>query len=192
MPGRLAWSFQDSGQVMVDYRFKVDKEAIGMSEQPMRIQSVEGNVVRTVVARLLPGTDVLPGIEECCRKHGIKQGVVSCSVGAFKQATFVIPVPKEDAKIGIIYGEPVVLPGPIEFLGGQGIICQSEEGKYLIHFHGSASDKDLRVWGGHFTNGNIILATLDLVIQEIGGVNMMRRFDEETGFVQFSPEPLEV
>ncbi|WP_319402490.1 PPC domain-containing DNA-binding protein [uncultured Anaeromusa sp.] len=163
-----------------------------MSDNPMRIQSVEGIAARTVVARLLPGTDVLPGIEECCRKHGIKQGVVSCSVGAFKQATFVIPVPQEGAKIGIVYGEPVVLTGPIEFLGGQGIICQSEEDKYLIHFHGSACDKDLRVWGGHFTNGNIVLATLDLVIQEIGGVNMMRRFDEETGFVQFSPEPLEV
>jgi predicted DNA-binding protein with PD1-like motif len=157
-------------------------------ENALRIQSVEGRIGRTIAARLLPGTDVLPGIEETCRRHGIKQGVVACAVGAFKKAAFVYPVPKEGTPIGIVYSEPVVLEGPIEFLGGQGIICQSDDGKYLIHFHGSMSDKDMHIWGAHITNGNIVLATLDLVINEITGVNMLRRFDEETGFVQFSPE----
>ena len=160
-------------------------------ENTMRIQSVEGKVTRTIVARLLPGTDMLEGIEESCRRHGVKQGVVGCAVGAFKKATFVFPIPKEGTPIGIVYGEPVVLDGPIEVLGGQGIICQSEDGKYLIHFHGSMSDKDMHIWGGHIVNGNIVLATLDLVIHEITGVNMLRRFDEETGFVQFSPEKVE-
>jgi len=157
-------------------------------EKVMRIQSVEGSLGRTLVARLLPGTDMLEGIEETCRIHDVKYAVVSCAVGAFKKATFVYPIPKEGAQIGIIYSDPVVVEGPIEFLGGQGVICQSEEGKYLIHFHGSCSDKDMRVWGGHFTIGNVVLATLDLIIQEISGVNMIRRFDEETGFIQFSPE----
>ncbi len=160
-------------------------------EQVMRIQSVEGSTGRTIVARFLPGTDMLEGIEEVCRHHDVKYAVVACAIGAFKKATFVYPIPQEDAKIGIVYSDPVVLDGPIEFLGGQGIICQSDDGKYLIHFHGSASDKDMHIWGGHFTAGNVVLATLDVIINEVSGVNMLRRFDEETGFVQFSPEKLE-
>lgn len=160
-------------------------------EKVMRIQSVEGRLGRTLVARLLPGTDMLEGIEETCRRHNVKYAVISCAVGAFKKATFVYPIPKDSAKIGIVYSEPVVIEGPVEFLGGQGIVCQSEDGKYLLHFHGSCSDKKMQIWGGHFTVGNVVLATLDLIIQEINGVNMIRRFDEETGFVQFSPEDLE-
>lgn len=160
-------------------------------EKIMRVQSVEGSSGRTLVARLLPGTDMLEGIEEVCRRHHVKYAAVACAVGCFKQATFVYPIPQAGAQIGIVYSDPVVLEGPIEFLGGQGIICQSDDGKYLIHFHGSASDKDMRIWGGHLVTGNVVLATLDLVINEICGVNMVRRFDEETGFVQFSPEKLE-
>lgn len=160
-------------------------------ENTIRIQSVEGSIGRTIVVRLLPGTDMLEGIEEVCKRHNVKYAVVACAVGCFKQATFVYPIPQEGAQIGIVYSAPVVVEGPIEFLGGQGIICQSDDGKYLIHFHGSASDKNMRVWGGHFTTGNVVLATLDLVINEISGVNMVRRFDKETGFVQFSPEKLE-
>ncbi len=161
-----------------------------MEEKTMRIQSVEGRTGRVIVARFLPGTDMLEGIEEVCRRHHVKYAVIQCAVGAFKQATFVYPIPRKDAKIGIVYSDPVVLEGPIEFLGGQGIVCQSDEGKYLLHFHGSASDKEMRVWGGHFTTGNVILATLDVIISEIDNVKMLRRFDEETGFVQFSPEKL--
>lgn len=160
-------------------------------EKVMRIKSVEGGIGRTIVARFLPGTDMLEGIEEVCRRHDVKYAVVACAVGAFKKATFVYPIPQAGTPIGIKYSDPVTIEGPVEFLGGQGIVCQSDDGKYLLHFHGSASDKEMHIWGGHFVTGNVVLATLDVIINEISGVNMVRRFDEETGFVQFSPEKLE-
>jgi predicted DNA-binding protein with PD1-like motif len=158
----------------------------------MRAVSVVGSMGRTIIARLQPGTDMLDGIQEVCRRHGVKYGFVSCAVGCFSGAAFVCPMPKADAKIGIVYGDPIKLAGPVEFLGGQGVVCQSEEGNYLIHFHGSLSDTDLRVWGGHFlAGGNVVLATLDCVIQEVCGVEMLRKFEDETGFVQFCPKKME-
>lgn len=161
-------------------------------EKVMRVQSVEGGIGRTIVGRLLPGTDMIEGVQEACKQHDVKYGFISCAVGAFKEATFVYPIPQDTAKIGIVYSEPVTLEGPIEFLGAQGVICQSEEGEYLLHMHGSMSDKETRVWGGHFiSGGNIILATLDFIIQEVSGVEMLRNFDEETGFVQFDPHKME-
>lgn len=158
-------------------------------ERTIRIQTVEGGIGRTIVGRLYPGTDLLSGIREACRQHNVEYGMISCAIGCLDKATFIFPIPNLEAKIGIVYCDPVVVEGPAEFLGGQGVICQSEDNQYLIHFHGSVSDQNMRVWGGHFIHdGNIVLATIDFVIHEITNVNMMRRYDEETGFVQFCPE----
>jgi uncharacterized protein len=160
--------------------------------QVTRALSVEGNVSRTIVGRLLPGTDMLNGIMAVCQQHRVKYGFISCAIGAFVEATFMYPIPKEGAKVGIVYSDPVTLKGPIEFLGGQGVIGQSEQGEYRIHLHGSASDKEMRVWGGHFVpGGNIVLATLDFIIQEVSGLEMLRKFDDETGFEQFVPKKTE-
>lgn len=155
----------------------------------MRIQSVEGGTGRTIVGRLYPGTDLLLGIGEACRQHDVEYGLISCAIGCLDKATFIYPIPHPEGKIGIVYCDPVVVEGPVEFLGGQGVICQSDDKQHLIHFHASVSDPEMRVWGGHFIpNGNTVLATIDFVIQEITNVNMMRRYDEKTGFVQFYPE----
>jgi uncharacterized protein len=162
---------------------KIDADS---GTQGVRAVSIEGSIGRTIIARLQPGCDMLNGIQAVCMKHGVKYGFVSCTVGCLSEGSFVCPTPKETAKIGIVYSDPVTLKGPLEFLGGQGVVCQSEEGEYLIHFHGSLSDKDLRVWGGHFLPGcNTVLATLDCVIQEVCGVEMLRKYEDETGFVQF-------
>lgn len=156
----------------------------------MRIQSVEGQLGKTIVARLLPGTDMLEGIEEVCRQHEVKNGVILCSIGSLKQLTYTYPISEATAQVGIVYCEPIVIEGPIEFFGGQGIICQSEKGEYLTHFHASASDEKAKLYGGHMLVGSPVLATVDLIINEVADVNMLRLFDEETGFVQFSPQPV--
>lgn len=158
-----------------------------MSET-MRIQSVEGHLGKTIVARLLPGTDMLNGIEEVCRRHNLKNGVILCSIGSLTQLTYTYPISKSTARVGIVYCDPITIKGPIEFFGGQGIICQSDKNEYLIHFHASASDENEKIYGGHMLPGSPTLATVDLIISEVTDVRMLRLFDEETGFVQFSPE----
>jgi predicted DNA-binding protein with PD1-like motif len=150
------------------------------------MQTAEGSTGRTIVVRLLPGTDVLEGIEEACRKYEIKDAVIACSIGCLKKATFIYAVPREGTKVGIAFNDPTVVDGPIEYLGGQGIVYKLESGEYIIHLHGAISDKDMRVYGAHFVPGNIVLTTLDLVINELIGVPMTRRFDEEIGFYQLS------
>jgi hypothetical protein len=37
--------------------------------------------------------------------------------------------------MGFKYCEPIVEQGPIEFICGQGVICQSEKGELLTHLH---------------------------------------------------------
>lgn len=162
-------------------------------EKNLRVQAVAGGTGKTIAGRLLPGTDLLDGLEEACRQHNVKYAAIVSVIGSLSKTKFAIPVrSEENKKVGIVYAEPTVLEGPIELLSAQGVICQSEDGKYLTHLHGSISDEEMRVWGGHFFNGgNITLATVDFVICEVTDVKLMRRYDEETGFVQFSPEKME-
>jgi len=152
----------------------------------IRMQTVAGSIGRTVVARLLPGTDVLEGIEEACRKYEINNAVIACSIGCLKKGTFIYAIPREGTTVGIAFNDPTVVDGPIEFLGGQGIVYKDDEGKYVIHLHASMSDRYQKVHGAHLVAGNIVLTTLDLVINELSGVTMKRKFDEEIGFYQVS------
>lgn len=158
-------------------------------DETLRIKSVAGEIGRIIAGRLLPGTDMINGLEETCRRHNVKYAFISSIIGALKKVTFAIPTPSNENKVGAVYSDPIVLEGVIEFLGGQGVICQSPDGQYLTHFHGSVSDMEGRVWGGHFLNGgNICVSTVDFVLCEVKDIRFMRRFDEETGFIQFSPE----
>lgn len=151
--------------------------------------SVEARKGRIIPARLMPGTDLVGGIEAVCRENRILYGYIGCAIGSLRQAAYVIPIPAENEILGIKYGDPHVVEGPVEVLGGQGVICQSDKGETLIHFHASITNPTRQVFGGHFASGgNPVLATIDLIIVEVDGAKMMRRYDAETGFVMFSPE----
>ncbi|MBA7620722.1 hypothetical protein ES703_28076 [subsurface metagenome] len=99
-------------------------------------------------------------------------------------------MPNEKTKLGAAYDPPQTIPGPIEIMGIQGVIFETESGEVALHLHGVFCDKDGKTLGGHIVpGGNPVLATLDAVIGEVAGVRMMRRYDEETDLNLFSPEP---
>ena len=50
-----------------------------MSEQ---FHSAQGRMDRVIVARLLPGTDLLEGLQAVCEKHGLRNGVVISAIGS--------------------------------------------------------------------------------------------------------------
>jgi predicted DNA-binding protein with PD1-like motif len=151
--------------------------------------SVEARKGRIIPARLLPGTDLVGGIEALCKKHRVLYGYVGCAIGSLRQATYVIPVLAEDSVLGIKYGDAHIIEGPVELIGGQGVICQSDKGETLIHFHATITNATRQVFGGHFSaGGNPVLATIDLVVVEVDGARMMRRHDPETGFIMLYPE----
>jgi len=156
----------------------------------LRYKAAQGQLGKVVAARLLPGTDLIQGIERICEDNGVKYAVASCTIGSLSKSTFLIAMPKKDDPEKIVYSSPIEVSGPIEFLGGQGIVCKDEKGETVTHFHASLTDKSGRVYGGHLVKGgNLILVTIDLVIMEVKDVRFLRKYDEETGFVNFSPEP---
>ncbi|MEG0408700.1 MAG: DNA-binding protein [Bacilli bacterium] len=145
-----------------------------------------GKTGKIIVARLLPNTDLIEGIEEVCKKNNVKYAYVSC-FGSFLKTGYMYLVPNKDAKVGAGYGEVIVVDGPVEFLNGTGVVCQNNE-NYDIHFHATMCDKTGSVFGGHIVKGYTpTLTTVDLIILEVEDVEMLRTFDEETGLTQFLP-----
>ncbi len=168
------------------------KEASGELSSTIRYQAAAGKLGKVIIGRLLPGTDVIEGIEKICKDYSIKSAFVSLSIGSLQKATFMLAMAKEGTKLGIVYTEPIEVPGPIEFLSGLGVVCEGgTEGELETHFHATFSNEKKEVYGGHLVKGkNPTLATIDLSIIEVLGVRLGRKFDEETGFVLISPESI--
>jgi predicted DNA-binding protein with PD1-like motif len=92
---------------------------------------------------------------------------------------YIVPKPDSTFKNG--YGDPVDVSGPIEFTSGTGVVCHDEKGEMLTHLHAVFNDSKPSNHGGHLLKGkNPILATMELLIIEIKGVDITRRSDEET------------
>ena len=152
-----------------------------MSE--VRVNYACGTPGKTIAARILPGTDLLTGLEQICDQNGVKYGAVNC-FGSFSAAGYMYLVPM-DAKVGAGYGDVIKQEGPIEFLSGTGIITQTDKGVTELHFHGTMCDKEGTVFGGHIVKCQCpVLTTVDVVIQEAKGVEMIRKYDEETDLTQ--------
>ena len=147
----------------------------------------EGHMGKVVMIRVLPGSDIIEGIEEACKRLDIKSGAITCCIGSLKRASILIAVPLEN-KIGAGYGNPMDFDGPLEFLGGQGSIGQEEDESFFIHMHGMLSDKDGNVHGGHLIKGkNPVLITCEIMINEVKGVRMIRTYDPEIDMKVLAP-----
>jgi predicted DNA-binding protein with PD1-like motif len=155
----------------------------------LRTKYVCGRLGKTVAVRLLPGTDLMNGLKKTCEDNGIRGGAVLTAIGSLQKVTFQVLAPNEKAKMGAAYTEPQVTPGPIEILGIQGVILETDSGEVVLHLHGTFCDKEGKTFGGHLVPGeNPILATLDAIIGEVADVRFGRRYDEETELNMFSPE----
>lgn len=152
----------------------------------IRVSSVITEPGRTVVGRILPDTDLIPGIFKICQENELKYGYISMLIGSLKKVSYVYAFSEEDAKIGIKYSEPVIKEGPFEFLAGQGLIGFKEDRSRTIHLHGIISDEDMKLYGGHFTDtGNIVLVTIEVVIKEVKKAEIIKSLDQETEFPLF-------
>ncbi|WP_163099935.1 PPC domain-containing DNA-binding protein [Peribacillus alkalitolerans] len=152
----------------------------------IRAHYATGSPGKIVAARLLPGTDLLTGIEEICRENSIKSASITNCFGSFQSTGFLYLVPKPESSIGAGYSDLIGVEGPIELLNGTGVVCQRDD-QYELHVHGTMCDKEGRVFGGHLVKGENPVITVDMVITEIKEMNLYRKFDEETGGNQFYP-----
>lgn len=153
----------------------------------IRAQVVSSEGGRFIAGRLLPGTDLISGIEKICKDNNVSYGVILSAIGSFSKVRYLYVQPDGKAKTGIKYGEPVVYEGAVELLTGQGMIGLDDDDKMSVHFHGVMVNTKGEIVGGHFIkDGNTVLATIELTIMELQDVELRRRFDTETEFPLFN------
>lgn len=153
----------------------------------IRTQEVVSTGGRVIAGRLLPGTDLICGIEKICKDNNVSYGVILSAIGSFSKVRYLYVRPDESSKTGIKYGEPTVYENAVELLSGQGMVGLTDEGEMSVHFHGLMVNTNGEIIGGHFVkDGNIVLATIELTIMEFGGIELRRRFDTETEFPLFN------
>ena len=155
------------------------------------IDSASGRLSRVVAMRLAPGDDLFLGIEETCRKYGIKNGVILSGIGSLRNAKFFDPVELPETKSGYGYSEAIEEEGPIELISASGAICTGPDGDVLLHVHCCFADSSGRAFAGHLIEGNTVLLTADVTIAEYEGILMDRRFDEELGVPIVRPRQLQ-
>jgi uncharacterized protein len=152
----------------------------------IRTQAVFSKNKKTLVGRILPGTDLIGGIEKICQDNHLAYGTIVTAIGSLSRGEFVYALPDKSAKMGIKYSDPTTIEGPLELLACQGMIGLTAEGDLSVHLHGLMSDSNMKVYGCHFLkNGNPVLITVEILIHEHEGVRMVREQDSETDFPLF-------
>lgn len=151
----------------------------------IKTESVMVNKGNSIIGRLLPGMDLLEGIEQMCKENDVQYGVICTVLGSITQGCIVHVYSDEENPMDIRYSDPVIIDGPLEILSCQGIIGKDEDDQFQIHLHGLMVDSRLKIIGGHFVPGNKILATAEIMIQSVEDAELVRKYDKEIGFPLF-------
>ncbi|WP_457584647.1 PPC domain-containing DNA-binding protein [Ensifer canadensis] len=151
--------------------------------------SAAGQSGRVIAARIHPDRDLLESFEEVCLSHGVRCGVITTSIGSFRRlAMHYVDRVEPTKEQG--YTQQLLLEGPFSLIAGQGLVSPGDEpGRLNIHYHCCASGKDNQFYGGHIEPGTITLTTLDLVIQEMHGIDILRGRDPQTGAIVTTIQP---
>ncbi|MFN8352151.1 MAG: DUF296 domain-containing protein [Flavobacteriales bacterium] len=126
------------------------------------------------VLRLSPGEDVRPVLRAWVQQRGLKAAAITSSVGSLTQAHL--------RYAGRADG--IVTSGDLEVLSLSGTL--SVDG---MHLHLTVADRDGHTLGGHLLDGCLVRTTLELTVQEIGGVRMTRVHDPASGYDELEPTP---
>jgi predicted DNA-binding protein with PD1-like motif len=151
------------------------------SHREIRFEDFEGKSGRIINARIQAGSDLLQGIVAIACKYQIRAGIVSVCFGSLSKAEIRWEERDPEGPRGDRRPSPRCLEGPIVLLCAQGKVGVPRQGEPVIHLHGVMADTTGRVWGGHlFPDENPIFSTMDVVIQEIEGIEFDNIFDPET------------
>jgi predicted DNA-binding protein with PD1-like motif len=143
--------------------------------------SSEAKMGRFIVGRILPGSDLVTGIEEICRKHGVRQAMIVGTIGSVVNPHFEWASTVEE-RPGTGHTSSKSIEGPGSLISGQGLVCQKDDNELDIHLHCAITDPSGAVYGGHFPKGTVpVLSTTDVSLVEITGVKLIRRPHPVTG-----------
>jgi predicted DNA-binding protein with PD1-like motif len=148
-----------------------------------RIDVVAAGAGRLLVGRLLPGVDLIGGLEQACAAHSVRFAAVVACYGSLSRASFrILQLPPGESRPRLIDHR---VDARVEFMGGQGLVCEDGDGRRATHLHGSVSDATGVVSGGHFVAAeNPVYNNMDFVLQELVGVRLVREHDPETDTVE--------
>ena len=117
--------------------------------------------------RLRRGMDLMQSVKALCAEKNISAGVVLSAVGCISRGRV------RDAS-GVTVRE---IGEHCEIVSLNGTVSEKR-----CHLHIALSKEDLSTVGGHLCEGCIINTTCELVIAEIPGTVIEKKFDEETGY----------
>ncbi|MEO8637416.1 MAG: PPC domain-containing DNA-binding protein [Candidatus Taylorbacteria bacterium] len=123
------------------------------------------------VCRFDKGEEVMQGIADFCREREIGAGFFSAigSVGELVLSYYNLENKKYEDRD---FREKLEVTGVI---GNVSLMKDLP----LIHAHGTFSDKDMQVYGGHVKK-LVVSATVEVMFTKLNG-KIMREFNEETG-----------
>jgi predicted DNA-binding protein with PD1-like motif len=148
-------------------------------------------VRQAVFIRLSPGTDLITGIADVCRRQEIRAGAIASCIASLRRASFFVVVPMDNATGGG-YSDPRHLTEPVEVVSAQGTIGEEENGEPFVHLHAALSDSNGHVHGGHLIPGTCpILITSEIVILPLAGIRLVRTFDADAGMPVLKPTAMD-
>ncbi len=124
--------------------------------------------------RLQPGEDVRISLHDWAHANIIEAAAITSAVGSLTHAHLRY-ANRADGIMTTTDMEVLSLSGTLSIHG--------------MHLHLSVADRDGKMLGGHMLDGCIVRTTLELTIQEIDGVRLLRVKDEQSGYEELSPEP---
>jgi predicted DNA-binding protein with PD1-like motif len=142
---------------------------------------------RVIVARVKPGSDLLRSLQKVAAEEGVTSGIILSGVGLLKQARLrnCKSLPKKypitDANRTFLSFEK-----PLEILSISGNVTLAER-ELVVHAHltlYSVEGEEITVIGGHLIEGCVVFGFSEFVIMELEGIEMAKRFDEETQSLQ--------
>lgn len=140
------------------------------------MRTLEPKIGRTFIVRLEYESDLLNSLKKIAEDKGIEAGKFFV-IGAVKKAAYSFYDQKEKKYTQVEVKEEM------ELLSCLGNIAKMN-GKTMVHAHVALSDAEGRFYGGHLTEGSVVFAG-EVVMTELRGVKLERKYDEITGLNLF-------
>ncbi len=123
------------------------------------MRSIETNMERVFIGRIMPDEDLFDAITEMVKKYEIKAGLINV-IGALKKTTMGY------FNLNSRKHELTTLVEPVELISCMGNLAWNGD-EPVIHLHVTIGKEDYSIMGGHLSQPSIISITAEVYIYEI-------------------------
>lgn len=154
----------------------------------MAYKAAHGSIQETYLLRLLPGTDLVKGVEEFCKENGITHAVILSMLGTLDQGALrnphlgtTLPIIREYEGADQI--DTFAFDRPVEIVGGAGNVVPKGD-SIEAHIHLIVSRDGAQPMAGHLWRGRI-WTQAEIFIAKLAGMDHVHRaFETDTGLWQ--------